>query len=164
MHRAKPVSSVQEMYLKTLYRVRGRHEVARSRDLADALGVTPGTVSGVLKKLADMGLVEHERYGVVLLTDAGVAIAECMLHRFETIRDVLIEVFGVDPQTAAEDACAMEHTASPATIRGMMETLRRSRSRGNGLDLPVLPLLAETRCDACAAAGTCQAVAAAAVG
>jgi DtxR family Mn-dependent transcriptional regulator len=154
LHREKPVSSVQEMYLKTLYRVRGRNEVARSRDLAEALGVTPGTVSGVLKKLTDMGLVEHERYGIVLLTDAGVAIAECMLRRFETIRDVLVEVFGVDPETAAEDACAMEHTASPATIKGMMEALRRARARGTDL-----PLLDETSCDACAAAGTCQAAA-----
>jgi DtxR family Mn-dependent transcriptional regulator len=155
MHREKPVSSVQEMYLKTLYRVRGRNEVARSRDLAGALGVSPGTVSGVLKKLTEMGLVEHERYGVVVLTEAGVAIAECMLRRFETIRDVLVEVFGVDPDTAAEDACAMEHTASPATIRGMLEVLHRSRSRSG---LQVLP---DVTCDACAAAKTCQAVASA---
>ena len=158
MHREKPVSAIHEMYLKTLYRVRNRHEVARSRDLAVALGVTPGTVSGVLKKLNDLGLVEHERYGIVTLTEAGVAIAECMLRRFETIRDVLIEVFGVDPQTAAEDACAMEHTASPATIQGMMEALRRARARGNDL-----PLLQETSCDACAAAKVCQAAAAVAV-
>jgi DtxR family Mn-dependent transcriptional regulator len=154
VHREKSVSSVQEMYLKTLYRVRGRNEVARSRDLAEALGVSPGTVSGVLKKMKDMGLVEHERYGIVLLTEAGVAIAECMLRRFDTIRDVLIEVFGVDPETAAEDACAMEHTASPATIKGMMEALRRTRSRGG------LEVLQETSCDDCAAARVCQAAAA----
>ena len=155
MHREKPVSSVQEMYLKTLYRVRGRNEVARSRDLAEALGVSPGTVSGVLKKLTEMGLVEHERYGVIELTDAGVAIAECMLRRFETIRDVLVEVFGVDPDTAAEDACAMEHTASPATIRGMMEALNHARHH-HGLEV-----VQGTSCDACAAAKTCRAEASA---
>ena len=147
MHREKPVSPVQEMYLKTLYRVRGRHEVARSRDLAHALGVSPGTVSGVLKKLKEMGLVEHERYGVVVLTPAGASIAECMLRRFETIRDVLVGVFGVDPETAAEDACAMEHAASPATIRGMMGVLGRHDAELG-------------RCDGCAAASTCQAAAA----
>lgn len=155
MHREKPVSPVQEMYLKTLYRVRGRNEVARSRALSEALGVTPGTVSGVLKKLTEMGLVEHERYGVVVLTDAGVAIAECMLRRFETIRDVLVEVFGVNSETAAEDACAMEHTASPATIRGMLEVLHRSRSRSG------LPVPHDVTCDSCAAAKTCKAVASA---
>ena len=154
MHREKPVSPVQEMYLKTLYRVRGRNEVARSRDLAEALGVTPGTVSGVLKKLTEMGLVEHERYGIVLLTDAGVAIAECMLRRFATIRDVLVELFGVDPDTAAGDACEMEHTASPATIRGMTEALQRAR-RQRGLE--VLP---GPSCEACAAVGICRAVSA----
>jgi DtxR family Mn-dependent transcriptional regulator len=144
MHRDKPVSPVHEMYLKTLYRVRNRHEVARSRDLASALGVTPGTVSGVLRKLAELGFVEHERYGVVTLTEAGVAIAECMQRRFDTLRDVLVEVFGVDPETAAEDACAMEHAASPATIHAMRRALRRAPADCDG-------------CDACAAAGACRA-------
>jgi DtxR family Mn-dependent transcriptional regulator len=108
------------MYLKTLYRVRGRNEVARSRDLAEALGVSPGTVSGVLKKLTEMGLVEHERYGVVVLTEAGWPSPSACCAASRPSADVLVEVFGVDPETAAEDACAMEHTASPATIRGMM--------------------------------------------
>lgn len=156
MHREKPISSTHEMYLKALYAVRGRHQVARSRDLADELGVTPATVSGVLKKLKDMELVDHERYGVVSLTPAGVNVAECLLRRFETIRDVLVEVFGVNPDTAAEDACMMEHAASPATVKRMIEVLSHVRS-GEVVIPEDARTPSGTGCEECEAAGTCLA-------
>ena len=147
MHREKPISSTHEMYLKTLYEVRGRNQVARSRDLADALGVRPGTVSGVLKKLTELNLVDHERYGVVSLTPAGIGVAECLLRRYDTIREVLVEVFGVDAETAAEDACMMEHAVSPGTVRKMSEVLARVRAgETTGVD-----------CAECEAAGACLA-------
>lgn len=161
MHRQNPLTSTQEMYLKVLYEVRGKHDIARVRDVAKGLGVSPGTVSGALKKLEQAGLVEHERYGVVALTPAGVAVAECTLRRHRTIRDVLVEVFGVDPETAGEDACLMEHAVSPSTVNRMIATLRRIR----GGEI-VIPSWAgehgEGRCADCEAAGRCQAAAAAA--
>lgn len=144
------------MYLKTLYEVRGRHQVARSRDLAHALGVKPGTVSGVLKKLTELNLVDHERYGVVSLTPAGVSVAECLLRRYDTIRDVLVEVFGVDPDTASEDACMMEHAVSPSTVKKMSAVLGRVRAGE-----PAGPNCAgagdESGCAECEAAGACLA-------
>ena len=127
MHRQGPLSSAHEMYLKVLYEVRSKHEVARVRDVAKSLGVSPGAVSGALKKLENAGFVEHEPYGVVALTKTGVAVAECMVRRHDTVRDVLVEVFGVDPDKAAEDACLMEHAVSPTTINRMMATLQRLR-------------------------------------
>jgi len=145
------------MYLKTLYAVRGRHQIARSRDVAEALGVKPGTVSGVLKKLSDLKLVDHERYGVVSLTPVGLRVAECLLRRFETIKDVLIEVFGVDAETAAEDACLMEHAVSPATAHRMNALLRSVRAGE-----VVIPSGDGARdddgCGACESAGTCLAM------
>lgn len=156
MHRAKAISATHEMYLKALYAVRGSHEVARSRDLAHALGVKPGTVSGVLKKLKDLDLVEHQRYGVVALTSSGAGVAECLQRRFQTIRDVLVEVFGIDPATAEEDACMMEHAASPATINKMSALL--SSVRSGELRIPgTIRAAADRDCDACEAASTCLA-------
>jgi DtxR family Mn-dependent transcriptional regulator len=144
------------MYLKALYAVRGRNQVARSRDLAEALGVRPATVSGVLKKLKDMDLVEHEPYGVVSLTPSGVSVAECLLRRFETIRDVLVELFGVPPEVAAEDACMMEHAASPATVTRMAALLQNLRS-GDVVIPELARASAGAACEACEAAGTCLA-------
>lgn len=156
MHREKPISSTHEMYLKTLYEVRGRHQVARSRDLAEGLGVSPATVSGVLKKLKDLDLVDHEPYGVVSLTPAGVAVAECLLRSYDTLRDVLVEVFGVEPETAAADACMMEHGASPSTVKRMIAVLERIRS--GTLVIPEdVRTPAEHGCEDCEAASTCLA-------
>ena len=155
MHRQSPLTSTQEMYLKVLYEVRGRYQVARVRDLAKGMGVSPGTVSGALKKLDQAGFVEHERYGVVALTPAGVTIAECTLRRHDTIRDVLIEVFGVDAETAAEDACLMEHVVSPATVNRMIATLQGVRK--GEIAVPAEARKAPDLCSDCEAAGHCQA-------
>ena len=129
MHRRKPLSETQEMYLKTLYQVGSDHEVARVSELADGLGVSPGTVTGVLKKLHDLHLVEHERYGLVSLTPTGNRVAECVVRRFETLRELLVELLGIDPDTAAVDACMMEHAVSPTTVERMQELLERHRHR-----------------------------------
>ena len=155
MHRASPLSPTQEMYLKVLYEVRGKHQIARVRDLAGGLGVSPGTVSAALKKLLKAGFVEHERYGVVALTPAGVAVAECMLRRHDTIRDVLIQVFGVEPEKAAEDACLMEHVVSPTTLNRMVATLQRVRQGKIRLSADVDE--PPDYCAKCEAAGSCQA-------
>ena len=157
MHRQSPLTATQEMYLKVLYEVRGKHQIARVRDVAKGLGVSPGTVSGALKKLEQAGFVEHERYGVAALTSAGVAVAECTLRRHDTIRDVLIEVFGVEPDTAAEDACLMEHAVSPTTVNRMITTLQRVR-QGDAVIRADSGKLADL-CAECEAVGFCQAAA-----
>jgi DtxR family Mn-dependent transcriptional regulator len=157
MHRHRAISETHEMYLKMLYTVRDAHEVARVRDLADGLGLTPGTVSNGLKKLEQLDLVDHQRYGVVALTDTGHRIAECVHRRYETLRDVLVEIFGIDPDTAAVDACMMEHAVSPATANAMRALL--TRVRGNKLSLPRPRRAgAEDPCRRCEAQGACRAV------
>ena len=157
MHRQKPLSSAHEMYLKVLYEVRSKHEVARVRDVAISLGVSPGAVSGALKKLETAGFVEHEPYGVVALTPAGVAVAECMLRRHDTIRDVLIEVFGVDADHAAEDACLMEHAVSPTTINRMVALLDRVREGKVVIPTERDAESKPVHCSECEALGYCQA-------
>lgn len=159
MHRAKPISETHEMYLKTLYNVRGRHDVAHVRDLANGLGVNPATVTGVLKKLERLDLVDHERYGVVALTPTGSRVAECVVRRFETLRDVLVEIFGVEPETAAVDACMMEHGVSPATVRRLKLQLERARAGEPLLRGPAPPGSSSDPCSRCEELEACQAAA-----
>ena len=148
MHAPRRLSDTHEMYLKALYRVRGERRVARVGELAAALGVSPGTVTGVLKKLKGQGFVDQEPYGVITLTPSGVAAAECTIRRYEILRAVLTDVFGVDADTAAVDACLMEHAASPATVNRMHRMLVE-RTGDRDLFAP---------CPECAGAGECRAV------
>ncbi len=156
MHRANPISSTHEMYLKVLHEARGEHGISRVGDLAKRLDVSPGTVSSVLKKLERLHLVQHERYGFVALTADGSGVAECVTRRFETIRALLVEVLGVNPQTAAVDACMMEHAVSPDTVERMQGWLVRHRRRR------VRPPLPRRRrrgnlCEGCRGLGVCRA-------
>ncbi len=159
MHRKDQLSSTHEMYLKVLYRLGQQHDVARVRDMARDLGVNPGTVSAVLKKLEKADLVRHDRYGVVVLTSSGNAVAECVIHRFETIRALLVEVLGVAPDMAEVDACMMEHAVSPTTVNRMERmvglVMDGKIDIGAFLDSPGRP---ETdRCCKCETKGACQA-------
>ena len=157
MHLTKPLSETQEMYLKTLYQVGGPKEIARVGDLAHGLGVSPGTVSTVLKKLHEMHLVEHERYGLVSLTPTGNRVAACVVRRFEVLRDVLVELLGIDAETAAVDACMMEHAVSPTTVNRMRTLLDRLRAgKVSGLGRSLAPRRTDP-CSRCETLGWCQA-------
>ena len=157
MHRTKPVSETHEMYLKALYQVQGEHDVARVRDIAETLGVSPATVSSVLKKLERLRLVDHERYGGVTLTTVGNRVAECVVERFEIVQAVLVEVFGVDPEVAAVDACMMEHAVSPATVKGMRTLLESVRSGKVTLPGTQSRQRKDDPCTECEVLGVCQA-------
>ena len=158
MHGPEPVSSTQEMYLKALYRLSREKPVARVRDIAAELGVTPGTVSLRLGKLKELGCVEQERYGGVQLTPAGEAIARCVIRRYETLKSLLVEVFGIDPETADSDACKMEHAVSPTTVNRMETLIRRLRD-GDSIsanDLASSYRTLRQPCAECEALGVCR--------
>lgn len=159
MHREDPVSATHQMYLKTLYRLCRTHPVGRVRDLAEELGVTPGTVSSALNRLQELGLVERERYGGALLTPAGSALAECVERRFDIIKSLLVDVLGVDQEHAEGDACLMEHAISPVTLN-RISLLIEFLQAGNSIDLEGLNQLYdsnETLCSECEAEGYCKA-------
>lgn len=85
-------------------------------DIADRLGVSKAGVTSMMRSLRTRGLVRHERYGGVELTEEGRRLAT----RTEASRDVLTQFFtdilGLAPEAAAEDACMIEHLVSPASM------------------------------------------------
>lgn len=160
MHGDSGLSSTHEMYLKVLYRLEVENDMGRVRDMAKGLGVTPSTVSAVLKKLEHAGLVLHDHYGMVKLTPAGMRVAQCVVRRFDTIRAFLMEVLRLDAESAEVDACMMEHAVSPATVN-RMESLVHLVKTGAVVVVPARRLQkAVSVCSECEAAGSCQAEAA----
>lgn len=86
-----------------------------------------------------------------------------MIRRYETLRTLLLEVFGVDEATAAADACLMEHAVSPQTMSRITRFLDLLH-RGESFDLEGLQAMHRRgtgRCSSCVAAGFCQAAEAA---
>lgn len=157
MHAESGLSPTHEMYLKVLYRLEADGQIGRVRDMAAGLGVTAGTVSAVLKKLEQAGLVIHDRYGLVKLTPSGNRVAECVVRRFDLLKELLVVVLGLDLDAAEVDACAMEHAVSPATINRIETLLTHVRSGEIIVDPMHGPMLQILTCTECEAVGTCQA-------
>jgi len=161
MHEHEGLSPTHEMYLKVIYRLRQDNENPRVRDMAKGLGVTPGTVSAVLKKLERAGLLLHDPYGAIKLTSAGEGVAECVIRKFDTIRLLLTDVLGLDAEIAEVDACTMEHAVSPITINRIERLLKLVHS--GRIDVSAMARKKsskEATCNRCESLGACQAVAA----
>ncbi len=109
-------SASMEDYLEAIALLSARNKTARVTEISLALGVKKPSVTSALTKLAQEGLIEHERYGQAKLTTLGERIARDVFHRHETLHHFLTEILKVDQRVAAKDACKMEHTVSPVTM------------------------------------------------
>lgn len=113
-----------ENYLKQILILLETKGYARSKDIAEAMGVTKPTVSVAMKKLKDSGHITMKNRSPVYLTDKGFAIARQFYDRYRTLKSVLVHL-GVDEQTAARDACRMEHDLSDESFRALSGLIAR---------------------------------------
>ncbi len=77
--------------------------------VADKLGVQRASVTGALKTLDKKGLINYEPYSFITLTNKGAKIARKITRNHTVLQDFLINVLQIDPKTANETACRMEH-------------------------------------------------------
>ena len=100
-----------ENYLETILILSGKKPVVRSVDIAEELGFKKSSVSVAMKNLREKQLITVRPEGYIYLTETGREIAEMIYERHKVISQWLISL-GVDPETAVEDACRMEHVIS----------------------------------------------------
>ncbi len=104
-----------EMYLETIYVLSQTSSAVRGIDIADHLGYSKPSVSRAMGLLKDEGLVKKTDDGFFKLTQAGEILAKRIYERHTVLTQVLISL-GVDEETAAEDACRIEHYISDKTF------------------------------------------------
>lgn len=90
--------------------------MARSKDIAEALGVSKPSVTGALQVLSRKGLVNYKPYGFVTLTNKGYIKASSIARKHDVITKFLVDILGVDLSTAQQAACKVEHTLGPKII------------------------------------------------
>ena len=105
-----------EDYLEAIYEIGREKHAVRVRDVALKLGVTMPSVTVALKNLEARGLIRHERYEYIELTDSGFAQAVRIATRHHTILTFLTEVIGADRSAAEAEACGIEHILSAETM------------------------------------------------
>jgi DtxR family transcriptional regulator, Mn-dependent transcriptional regulator len=110
------LSESLENYLEVILDLERTQKVARAKVIAERLQIQPGSVTGALKNLGEKGYIHYEPYSYITLTAKGRHRAEEITYRHETLNSFLLNVLQIDPATAEETACRMEHDIDKKTI------------------------------------------------
>ena len=107
-----------EDYLEAIYVLSQQLESVRSVDVASYLGFSKPSVSHAVKVMSEKGLVRLDQGKILHLTDEGKEIAQSTYQRHCFFSDML-ENIGVNKETAAKDACRIEHVISEETFEAI---------------------------------------------
>ena len=113
-----------QMYLETIFVLSKESKYVRAIDVGEHLGYSKPSVSRAMGILKKDGYVVVDSDGYLLLTESGRQVAESMYCR-HTVISRLLACLGVDEETAAEDACRIEHVISEESFAAMKAHLER---------------------------------------
>jgi DtxR family Mn-dependent transcriptional regulator len=125
-----------EEYLEAIYRLEREGPGVTTSALATALGVAPASVSGMLKKLAGDGYVEHRARGEAKLTRDGLAIAVRVLRRHRLAECFLTNVLGMEWDEVHDEACRLEHAISGRVEERLIAVLGDPKFCPHGHPIP----------------------------
>jgi DtxR family Mn-dependent transcriptional regulator len=131
-----PLSGPVEDYLKAIYDLERVGEPASTNDIALRLAISPASVSGMVRRLADQGLITHEPYRGVRLTREGRRAALRTLRRHRILECYLTEVLGYPWDRVHEEAEQLEHAASEELIDRMAAVLGNPVRDPHGAPIP----------------------------
>lgn len=134
--RPEPLTAPVEDYLKAIYAFERDGRAAATNDIAQRLSIAPASVSGMVQRLADQGLVEYERYRGVRLTTAGRRAALKTLRRHRVIEAYLVRALGYGWDSVHEEAERLEHAASDTLIDRMAEAIGEPLTDPHGAPIP----------------------------
>ncbi len=128
------LSESLEDYVEIIYGLIESQRVARIRDIAKAKDVKMSSVVSALKRLANEGLVKYEAHEFVELTEPGTDLARRLLRRHKFLTRFLVSVLQIDPKTAENDACQMEHAISIESMTRIYEFAEFLKEHGGDFD------------------------------
>lgn len=113
------ISSALEDYLEAIYLLSNSKTSVRITDIALHLGISKPSVNRAVNSLKKQGLVSHEPYGAIILTDCGRKLGEQVSRRHIMIKKFLIDVLKLNESDADKEACCIEHGISQNTVDKM---------------------------------------------
>lgn len=134
------ISSLSEStqnYLKVIWSLgEWTDEPATTTQIAGRLGVSPATVSSGVRRLAEQGLVQHQRYGSITLTETGRDLAVAIVRRHRLIETFLVQILHYRWDQVHDDAEHMEHAVSDLMIERLDELLGHPERDPHGDPIP----------------------------
>jgi DtxR family Mn-dependent transcriptional regulator len=133
-----PLTAPVEDYLKAIYELESRQGSASTSDVADALEVAPASVTGMVRRLAAQGYLDHTPYRGVQLTDAGRRAALRTIRRHRVLESYLTGVLGYPWDRVHDEAERLEHAASDELIERMAHALGNPTVDPHGAPIPTV--------------------------
>ena len=121
-----------EEYLEAIHRFSAMPRGATTSRLAEHLGVKPASVTGMLRKLAQLGLITYRRYHHISLTKEGERKAHDVIRRHRLAERLLTDVLNIPLEEAHEEACKLEHAVSPTLLPRLATALGSPESCPHG--------------------------------
>jgi DtxR family Mn-dependent transcriptional regulator len=139
-----PLTAPVEDYLKAIFEIEGaggsggtdHPSVAGTNEIAQALGIAPASVTGMLRRLADQGLISYERYRGVRLSEAGRRAALRTIRRHRVIESYLTKALGYPWDRVHDEAERLEHAASDDLIDRMASAIGEPTTDPHGAPIP----------------------------
>jgi DtxR family Mn-dependent transcriptional regulator len=125
-----------EEYLEAVYRLEREGPGVTTSGLASELGVAPASVSGMLKKLAAEGYLEHVARGDVKLTRQGLEVAVRVVRRHRLAERLLTDVLHMPWDQVQQEACMLEHAISENVEQRLVTILGDPKVCPHGLPIP----------------------------
>jgi DtxR family Mn-dependent transcriptional regulator len=130
------VTAVVEEYLEGIYRLQEKSGVARTSDIVKVLQVVPGTVTNTVERLEKEGMLRHEPYRGVKLTDKGRKIALDVIRRHRLSERLLTDFVRVDWDKVHDAACKLEHGIANDVIKKLEKALGHPKTCPHGNPIP----------------------------
>ena len=134
----EPLTRSVEDYLKAIYRLSPEGRPASTSDIAHLLELSAPSVSGMVKRLSELGLLEHIPYRGVQLTDAGRRAALRMVRRHRLIEAYLVEFLGYSWDAVHAEAERLEHAVSDTLVERMAVALGHPAVDPHGDPIPAV--------------------------
>jgi len=125
-----------EEYLEAVYRLEREGPGVTTSALASELGVAPASVSGMLKKLATDGYVDHRARGEAKLTRKGLEVAVRVLRRHRLAECLLTDILGMPWEDVHAEACRLEHAISARVEERLIAVLGNPQTCPHGHPIP----------------------------
>ncbi len=132
----EPLTAPVEDYLKAIYSIGRGTGAAATNEIAQRLALAPASVSGMVRRLANQGLLAYERYHGVKLTETGRRAALRTLRRHRVIEAYLAEALGYPWDRVHEEAERLEHATSDELVDRMAATIGEPEVDPHGAPIP----------------------------
>jgi DtxR family Mn-dependent transcriptional regulator len=122
-----PESQSVQDFLKAVYTLQEDCERVSTNALADVLSISAPSVTDMVSRLSDVGLIDYRKYHGARLTEAGKQAAEQIIQRHKLIEEYLVSYLGFAADEAHQEAEQMEHAVSERFVNALIHMLNNQK-------------------------------------